>query len=197
MAYPTTLDVFPNQIDHVDTFDAADINNPAQGVMALQTLIGYGSGQPTVNATPLTIAKRDANGDVSFNTVNIANSLQVPKSTATIPLFAIDAANTGSGFTLANAAIAYPFGGPSNNFCGFFMVKETTSDGHTAFVFNAGHTIGMIWESSGGTVFSTVAGTANRINIYTHGSVFCPAIENLRGANRTFNVVGFRLASTS
>jgi hypothetical protein len=196
MAYPTTIDSTLNVTDHVTRIRAADVNVANSAIMAIENLLGAGATLPTANATASTIVKRNSNGDATFAYVNATSGVQVAKSTQAASVFAVDAANLGSGFTLADTAIAYPFG-LSNNFCGIFLVKETATDGHTAFLLNAGHTIIMLGESSGGTVFSTTASTASRINIYTHGSLFCPAIENKRGGSRTFHVVGFRLASSS
>lgn len=195
MAYPTTIDSTLNVTDHVTRIRAADVNVANSAIMALENLLGAGATLPTANATASTIVKRNSNGDASFAYVNATSGVQVAKSTQAASVFAIDGANLGLGFTLADTAIAYPFG-LSNNFCGIFMVKETV-DGHTAVLLNAGHNIVMIAESSGGTIFSTTASTASRINIYTHGSLFCPAIENKRGGSRTFHVIGFRLASSS
>lgn len=194
--YPTALDVLPNKIDHIDTFFADDINTPAQGIMSLQALIGAGATVPTSNATANTIAKRNSNGDISVAYLNALLGLQAAKSTQAAPVFAVDVANLGTGFTLANTAIAYPFS-LANVFGGIWMIKETTTDGHMAVLLNAGHNVIMLAESSSGTIFSTTAGHGGTVNVYTHGSLYCPAVENLRGGSRTFEVTGWRLSATS
>lgn len=184
--YPTSLDVLPNKIDHVDDFFADDINTPAQGVMSLQALIGSGASVPTANATPSTLMKRNSGGDVSINTLNALIGIQLARSTPSVPIFALDSANLGSPFAIANAATEYPFG-LSNNFCGIFAVKDITSD-HSFVAMNAGHGLFQISDSSAGALFTTNPATATRMLIATHGSIFCPAITNKMGGSRNVTV---------
>jgi len=192
MAYPTTLDAILNKTDHIDRLMAADVNVARTAIVSLETILGYGATLPTVNATANTIVKRNSNGDASFAYVNATLGVQTSKSTQASPVFALDVANYGSGFTLANDALAYPFG-LANNFAGIFIIKETATDGHTAVLLSGGANMIMIAETSGGTIFSTTLDTASRVNIYPHGSLFCPTIQNKRGATRTFHVMGIRL----
>lgn len=184
--YPGALDVISNKIDHVDTFNADDINTPAGGVMSLQALIGSGATVPTANATPSTLMKRNANGDVSINTINALIGVQLARSTPSVPIFALDSANLGATFTIANNATEYPFG-LANNFCGIFAVKDIASD-HSFVAMNAGHGLFQIADSSAGALFTTNPATATRILVATHGSIFCPALTNKLGSTKTVSV---------
>jgi hypothetical protein len=195
MAYPTTIDSTLNVTDHVTRIRAADVNVANSAIMAIENLLGAGATLPTASATASTIVKRNSNGDASFAYVNATSGVQVAKSTQAASVFAVDAANLGAGFTLADTAIAYPFG-LANNFCGLLIVKETATDGHTAFLLCGGQNMIMLGETSGGTIFSTTASTASRINIYPHGVYYCPSIENKRGGSRTLHVMGIRLANS-
>lgn len=178
--YPGALDVLPNKIDHIDDFFADDINTPAQGVMSLQALIGFGATVPTANATPSTIAKRNSSGDISFNAINVLASIQIPRSTPSLPIIAIDSANLGATFSIADTATAYPFG-LANNMSSIWIIKDIASD-HSAGFVNAGHGCFQIFDTSGGALFTTNPATASRMYCFTHGSLFCPAITNKLGS---------------
>lgn len=61
--YPNSQDSYTIHQDNVgEDISGADVNNLQDAVRALETEVGYGTGQPTSSATANTLMKRDANG---------------------------------------------------------------------------------------------------------------------------------------
>jgi len=154
-------------------------------VIALETALGYGGTVPTVNPTASTIAKRDASGNISFNTVNAATGVGVPRSSGTA-LFAIDGSAFGSTLTIANDATATPFGG-TQNFSGMFLINDTTVDGALGMFINGSATI-LVSQTS--TIYTITINTASKINVYAASGAI--TIQNKTGVSRVLNVVAIR-----
>lgn len=61
--YPNSQDSYSIHQDNVgEKISAADVNNLQDAIKAIESEVGYGSGQPTSSATANTLIKRDANG---------------------------------------------------------------------------------------------------------------------------------------
>ena len=61
--YPNGQDTYTVHTDNNgDDVAAADVNDLQDAVSAIESVLGYGTTQPTSNATPSTLVKRDANG---------------------------------------------------------------------------------------------------------------------------------------
>jgi hypothetical protein len=149
--------------------------------LRVQRLEAQETTPSAIAATASTLAKRDTSGGISAVGVGTARS----SGTA---LFALDATINGSSLTLANNATATPFGN-AINFSGLVIVNDTATDGAVALYLTGG-CVAPALVAQTLAIFSSVAATASKINLYLVSSVI--TIENKTGVSRTLNIVGIR-----
>ncbi len=125
-------------------------------------------------------------GDATGDLTTISGTLRA-QPTAGAATFALDTSQ-GTVLTLANNAIGDATGN-ANNFSGLLVVNETAVDGALA-LFLVGNGAITIIAQQAGTLYSTTAGTASKINVYLSASVI--KIENKRGGSRSFNIMALR-----
>lgn len=93
--------------------------------------------------------------------------------------------------TIANGAVINPFGATAN-FAGLIIVNPTNPTGVVGVFAGGGGSVALGFTSNAAAnVYSTVSGTASRINVYNDGSNRV-AIQNNWGSAVTANIFGLR-----
>jgi hypothetical protein len=98
--------------------------------------------------------------------------------------------STGNHITIAQGAVVNLFGS-GNAFSGVFIINDFTSSGRIAMVMTGGNMINIIYQSAGGSVFTTSSSPASgEIGIYL--SSLGVKVKNNRGASLNIRVLSFR-----
>ena len=140
----------------------------------------------TQTLTNKTLTSPTVNGG-SINNVNLNQSNFNSDGSAE---WAFDAGGVGS-FSLADNAVATPFGG-TNNFGGFFMIHSLTNT-VWAFVIASANIVKIVEQSY--SDYSTTKDTASKINIYIESNVV--KIQNKTGESHNLRIIAFRTRSTN
>lgn len=105
--------------------------------------------------------------------------------------FGIDE-SAGATLSIANNATATPFGN-ANNFSGLMIINDPNITGETG-MFLIGGSSTVVIASQTGAFFTTVQGTASKINVYPNSGVI--TIENKSGFTIGFRVFAIRMRNS-
>ena len=97
---------------------------------------------------------------------------------------------SGNHITIANGAVVNLFGS-GNAFSGLFIINDFTSSGRVALVLTGGGMINIVYQSGGGSIFTTSSSPGSgEIGIYL--SSLAIKVKNNRGAALNVRVLSLR-----